>query len=273
MDEFLKWLADNPIATYSIIAALGFLVLVIIILYLTAFIQGRDISFWPPKISVKPNQENKLNKSAAKKILVRETKTGITYLKDHRGFWRPINDVDTANYLKRVFGYQEDESIETESTPLQPLGDEVIPLRDWKRPRTKAENLSLDAQFSTQVLKKYIRTKSASKILSFMIRNNSEHDLQINLAELVFDTDAPLVARDISPKNNPKIVGLLTCKLLFNDGSESQKIPSQGEAQLDLFLQRQFTTSETSAIASVRLGYIRVKGIFCETEIMFHLYV
>ncbi len=273
MDEFLQWLANNPIVTYSVIAALGLLVLIIIILYLTAFIQGRGISFWPPKIGAKPNQENKLTKSAAKKILVREIKTGITYLKDHNGLWRPINDIDTANYLKRVFGYREDEPIETESASLQPLGDEVIPLRDWKRPRTKAENLSLDAQFSTQVLKKYIRTKSGSRILSFIIRNNSEHDLQINLAELVFDTDAPLVARDISPKNNPKIVGLLTCTLLFNDGRESKKIPSQEETQLDLFLQRQFTTSETSAITSVRLGYIRVVGVFRETEIMFHLYV
>lgn len=273
MNEFFLWLSKNPIATYIIIAALGLLVLVIIILYLTAFIQGRSISFWPPKIGGKPDQESKLNKIDTKKMLVQETETGITYLIDRHGLRRPINDVDTAYYLRQVFGYQENEPIEAESILSQPLGDKVISPHDWKRPRTKAENLSLDAQFSIQVLKKYIRTKSGSKFLSFAIRNNSEHDLQINLAELVFDTDAPLVARDIAPINNPRIDGLLTCKLLFNDESEAKKVPSQGETQLNLSLQRQFTTKEANALSSVRLGYIRVKGIFCETEVMFHLYV
>jgi len=53
MNEFLIWLSNNPIAIYSIIAILGLLILIIVILYLIAFIQGRDISFWPPKIGTK----------------------------------------------------------------------------------------------------------------------------------------------------------------------------------------------------------------------------
>lgn len=46
MNEFIKLLSDNPIVTIPII----FLVCFFIFTYLYAFFQGREISFWPPKI-------------------------------------------------------------------------------------------------------------------------------------------------------------------------------------------------------------------------------
>lgn len=205
--------------------------------------------------------------------MIRDAETNVVYVIDHHNLPRPIKDEHTLHYLKQVFGYQPDELIDLSPEDLQSLGPEVIALRDWKRPRTKEEDVSLDAQSAIQVIKKHIRTKRGSKFLSFEIRNNSKHGLQINLAELILDNDSPITFRDISPQNNPNSIGLVTCKLLFNENSESKMLSSGKETQLDLLFQRPLTASETSSITTVRLGYIKVTGVFRETKVVFHLYV
>lgn len=53
MDEFFKWLSSNPIATTALIVAFGVLVTSVTLIYLVAFFQGREISFWPPKIGTR----------------------------------------------------------------------------------------------------------------------------------------------------------------------------------------------------------------------------
>jgi len=52
MSDFLKWLTGNPFVTGSLVVFLG----VVVSLYVVAFLQGRAISFWPPKIGAKPEK-------------------------------------------------------------------------------------------------------------------------------------------------------------------------------------------------------------------------
>jgi hypothetical protein len=55
MVEFFKWLSSTPTATTMMIIVVSVLSLSVIIVFLSAFFQGREISFWPPKIGIKPN--------------------------------------------------------------------------------------------------------------------------------------------------------------------------------------------------------------------------
>lgn len=59
MDAFFQWLSSNIIATTILILAFG----VFVIIYTVAFIQGREISFWPPKIGPKNTNANKQQES------------------------------------------------------------------------------------------------------------------------------------------------------------------------------------------------------------------
>lgn len=59
MNAFFEWLSNNPAATYTFTALFGALVISVVLLYLVAFFQGRDIAFWPPKIGEKPPQKAK----------------------------------------------------------------------------------------------------------------------------------------------------------------------------------------------------------------------
>jgi nitroreductase len=49
MNELFKWLSANPIAAAIYIAASS-----VVLTYLIAFFQGREISLWPPRIGGKP---------------------------------------------------------------------------------------------------------------------------------------------------------------------------------------------------------------------------
>lgn len=52
MVEFIKWLSNNSVATGALIVVFG----IVVFIYLFAFFQGREISFWPPKIGAKPEK-------------------------------------------------------------------------------------------------------------------------------------------------------------------------------------------------------------------------
>jgi serine/threonine-protein kinase len=54
MKEFFDWLSVTPLALIIFMIAFGIVVLSIIMIYVIAFIQGRSVSFWPPKIGEKP---------------------------------------------------------------------------------------------------------------------------------------------------------------------------------------------------------------------------
>lgn len=63
MDVFLRWLFGNPIATTALLVAFGILVIFVISVYLVALFQGREISFWPPKIGGRPNKSGGIPES------------------------------------------------------------------------------------------------------------------------------------------------------------------------------------------------------------------
>jgi hypothetical protein len=73
MNEFFNWLSNNPVATLTLIVSFGTLVTSSILIFIVAFFQGREISFWPPKIGPKLNSTGKPKGQSGQNIL----KTGI----------------------------------------------------------------------------------------------------------------------------------------------------------------------------------------------------
>jgi len=53
MDDIIKWLIGGSLSATIVISLTG----VLIVIYIIAFIQGREISFWPPKIGEKPKSK------------------------------------------------------------------------------------------------------------------------------------------------------------------------------------------------------------------------
>lgn len=54
MDKFFEWLTDNSVATDAFVVSFGLLFVTVLVIYIIAFAQGREISFWPPKLGTKP---------------------------------------------------------------------------------------------------------------------------------------------------------------------------------------------------------------------------
>jgi hypothetical protein len=53
VDILFQWITQTPVAGLVLIVLVVIIVLAIVIIYLFAFIQGREISLWPPKIGPK----------------------------------------------------------------------------------------------------------------------------------------------------------------------------------------------------------------------------
>ena len=60
MGDLLKWLSENPRAAIPVIIVFGLLLTSAVLVYMIAFFQGREISFWPPKIGSKPPLNSEL---------------------------------------------------------------------------------------------------------------------------------------------------------------------------------------------------------------------
>lgn len=59
MDAFFQWLGSNPLAsTFAVV-----LLAVLAIVFIVAFAQGREVSFWPPKIGEKSSSARKARKT------------------------------------------------------------------------------------------------------------------------------------------------------------------------------------------------------------------
>lgn len=94
MDAFFKWLSDNPIATYTVVFAFGAMA----IMYLVAFIQGREISLWPPRVGPKPTGQIPVNQTNQNPVVQpAESKIGEIY----SGFQQPtLISAERNNRLK-----------------------------------------------------------------------------------------------------------------------------------------------------------------------------
>ena len=62
MDAFFQWLSSNTTFSVFIIVTISILVIGVVLIYVTAFIQGRAIQFWPPSIAEKPSTISAQNK-------------------------------------------------------------------------------------------------------------------------------------------------------------------------------------------------------------------
>ncbi len=62
METFLNWLSANPIIANILLAVLIVIVLSLVIMFIIAFRQGREISFYPPKIGSKPSNAEQNDK-------------------------------------------------------------------------------------------------------------------------------------------------------------------------------------------------------------------
>lgn len=59
MAELFKWLNDNPVATTTLVIVFVVLAGAIVVTYLIAFSEGREISFWPPRIGGRTEKANR----------------------------------------------------------------------------------------------------------------------------------------------------------------------------------------------------------------------
>lgn len=87
MNELIKWLTINPIAGTIALATFAIVILAAIIIYLVAFFQGRELSFWPPKIGSKPHKRSPSD--TPKYSETASTAAGIM-LEDRRAFSTPF---------------------------------------------------------------------------------------------------------------------------------------------------------------------------------------
>ena len=54
MGDLLQFLSDNPQIATIVAIFLGIIIVALIFMFVMAFVQGREISLWPPKIGQKP---------------------------------------------------------------------------------------------------------------------------------------------------------------------------------------------------------------------------
>lgn len=70
MADFFNWLVGGSVSAIIFIAMVSVLGLGVTLIYAISFLQGREVSFWPPKIGEKPEQKKQLTsgKRASKKV-------------------------------------------------------------------------------------------------------------------------------------------------------------------------------------------------------------
>ena len=64
MADILQFLAKNPEIATATIITISFVVISIALMFIVAFFQGREVTFWPPKIGSKSETKDKSQKGA-----------------------------------------------------------------------------------------------------------------------------------------------------------------------------------------------------------------
>lgn len=212
-----------------------------------------------------------VGKTLIKDAIIRDEENNNLYLIDRDGLSHPIENDHTALYLKEILGYQNNDIPRAAIQTLRPFGAEVISIREWRPPQSEEDDVRYKLYRSIRLIKKYFRSIDNQETLSFVLRNDGEHTIQVISAKLRFELDAPLSMTDISRKNKPSPLGLISCTLLFDGEIETKNISPQEDSILNLMLTRKITEEDTEIITSVRLGYIdllcKLQGIQADTHI------
>lgn len=64
MSDVLQFLAQNPETATAITVSISLIVIAIVLMFVVAFFQGREITFWPPKIGSKSEAKDRHQKGA-----------------------------------------------------------------------------------------------------------------------------------------------------------------------------------------------------------------
>jgi hypothetical protein len=105
--DIFDWLAAYPIAIYILIALSVCLIIILIVICLVAFYQGREISIWHLKVGRKPQ-----NKSSAENTLFSRNSPDVIvdseryYYIIENGSRFHIPDPPTFEYLGKYFGFK-----------------------------------------------------------------------------------------------------------------------------------------------------------------------
>ncbi len=91
MDAFFQWLASNSIAAAILLIGFG----AIVIIFIVAFFQEREISFWPPKIGPRPKDKAKENN-----LQNREASDGLNTFQLIKSQWARDIKVDRDRIAK-----------------------------------------------------------------------------------------------------------------------------------------------------------------------------
>ena len=94
MNELFKWLSANPVATTTFIVAFS-----VILTYLLAFFQGREISFLPPRIGGKPISIPQSEKSSISVMEAIRTRKSIRAYVDKPVEQEKLNSILEAGRL------------------------------------------------------------------------------------------------------------------------------------------------------------------------------
>lgn len=103
MEELVKLIENSTIATAIIFITISLLLIIVIIIYVIAFIQGREISFWPPKIGIK--QSNSKSDEGKNDLKIKtQYKNAIIPLYPNRETLSPL-DMKISQAQKEIILY------------------------------------------------------------------------------------------------------------------------------------------------------------------------
>ncbi len=98
MDAFFQWLGGNPGATTALIAAFAILVAAVVLIYLVAFFQGREISLYPPRIGEKRDKLDSKSIFGSGEIEVAEELGQVNETRNVEGIWRSSYSVSEGTH-------------------------------------------------------------------------------------------------------------------------------------------------------------------------------
>lgn len=99
MDVLLKWLSSGSVPANILMILAAFTLVVVVLIYLIAFLQGREISFWPPKIG--ENEKKKEDSSTNDKIEIAREEIAQIQSK-LRGIGRATENILQFHILEKV---------------------------------------------------------------------------------------------------------------------------------------------------------------------------